>query len=71
MIFPWTFSFIVLYFSLVLFEGIVRKQLTKKYTFKKCTLGCIEGALKQSRLEPVDMFYQNSWRITGRINSAP
>ena len=33
------------YFSLVLFKGIVRKQHTKKYTLKKCTLGCTDGAI--------------------------
>ena len=33
------------YFSLVLFKGIVRKQLTRKYTLKKRSLGCTEGAL--------------------------
>ena len=33
------------YFSLVLFKGIVRKQITRKYTLKKRTLGCTEGAL--------------------------
>ena len=33
------------YFSLVLFKGIVRKQLTRMYTLKKGTLGCTEGAL--------------------------
>ena len=30
---------------LVLFKGTVKKQLTKEYTLKKCTLGCTEGAL--------------------------
>ena len=33
--FSQAFNFIVLYFNLVLFKGIVGKQLTKKYTFKK------------------------------------
>ena len=33
------FSFIVPYFSLVLFKRNVRKQLTKECTLKKCTLG--------------------------------
>ena len=42
--------FITLYlhspiFSLVLFTGIVGKQLAKKYMLLKCTLGCTEGAL--------------------------
>ena len=44
-IFSLAFSFIVPYFSLVLFKDIVGKQLTKKYTLKKCTPECTEGAL--------------------------
>ena len=32
-------------FVLVLFKGIVGKELTEEYTLKKCTRGCIEGAL--------------------------
>ena len=31
--------------SLVLFKGIIRKQLTKKYNLKKFASGCMEGAL--------------------------
>ena len=43
--FWYVFSFIFPCSSLVLFKGIVRIQLTKKYTLKKCTLGCTKGAL--------------------------
>ena len=32
-------------FGIVLFKGIVVKQLTKDYTLKKCTLGYTDGAL--------------------------
>ena len=35
-------------FSLVLFKGIIREQLTRKYALKKCTLGCTEGELSGS-----------------------
>ena len=41
---PFSFSFIVPYFSLVLFKGN-RKTAHKRVYFKKCTLGCNEGAL--------------------------
>ena len=36
---------------------MVGKQLTKRYTLKKCTLPCTKGALKQNLLKPDDMFY--------------
>ena len=57
-IFSEAFRSIVPYFSLALFKFIIGKQLTKKYTSKKCTLGCTEGALKQSPLELDDMVYR-------------
>ena len=55
-------SLIVPYFSLALFKSIFGKQFTKKYTLKNALQGALkvyfQGALKQSDLEPADMFYR-------------
>ena len=46
----------------MLLKDTVGKQLTKKYTLKRCTQGCTEvefqGALNQTPLETDDMLYQ-------------
>ena len=48
---------------------MVGKQLTKRYTLKKCTLPCTKGALKQNLLKPDDMFYSKlkTWRIVAEV----
>ena len=54
------------FFSLVLFKDIVGKQLTKKYTLKKCALGSTEGAL--SGCTKVGSF-RTRWYVLSKTNT--
>ena len=61
-----SFSFILPYFSLVLFKDIVRKQLTKKYTLKKGTIGRTESELSGcTKVEP----FRTRWYVLSKTKT--
>ena len=54
------------YFSLVLFKDIVIKQLTKKYTLKKGTIGRTESELSEcTKVEP----FRTRWYVLSKIKT--